>query len=213
MDKEQIKKALEELKKSKSRKFKQKYDLIITLKHMDIKKNPVDFFFVLPHLKGKKTSVCALVGQELADKAKDVCDEVIRDNTFDIYKDDPKKAKALGRKYDFFIAQANLMAQIATVFGKILGQRGKMPNPRAGCILPPTGNVQGVVDNLQKTIRIAAKTMPVIQCMVGSEEMKEDEVIENIMAAYNALIKTLPSEEQNIGEVLLKKTMSKPVKV
>ncbi|MBW2963422.1 hypothetical protein KY306_01450 [Candidatus Woesearchaeota archaeon] len=213
MDKEKVKKALEELNKEKTRKFKQKFDLIIVLKHIDIKKEPIDFFSVLPHPKGKKASVCALVGPELEDKAKTVCDEVVRDKIFNIYKDDPKKAKSLGKKYDYFIAQANLMAQVATVFGKILGQKGKMPNPKAGCVLPPTGNIQAVVSNLQKTVRVSAKTMPVIQVIVGSEEMKEDDVIENILAVYNALVKILPNEEQNIKEVLLKKTMSKPVKV
>ena len=213
MDKAQIKKALEELKKNKERKFKQKYDLIITLKHVDVKKNPVDLFITLPHSKGKKSSVCALVGPELADSAKGICDEVVKEKDFNIYKDDLKKAKTLAKKYDYFVAQANLMAPIATVFGKILGQRGKMPNPKAGAILPPNGNIQAVVGKLQNTVRITAKTMPAVQTIIGSEEMKEEEVIENILAVYTALVKTLPNEEQNIGKVLLKKTMGKPVKV
>lgn len=213
MDKAQIKKALEELKKNKERKFKQKYDLIITLKHVDVKKNPVDLFITLPHSKGKKSSICALVGPELSYSAKDICDEVVKEKDFNVYKDDPKKAKLVAKKYDYFIAQANLMAPIATVFGKILGQRGKMPNPKAGAILPPNANVQAVVDKLQKTVRVVAKTMPAVQIIVGSEEMKEEEVIENILAVYNALVKILPNEEQNIGKVLLKKTMGKPVKV
>ncbi|MCK4589969.1 MAG: hypothetical protein KAT77_05995 [Nanoarchaeota archaeon] len=213
MDKEKVKKALEELKKSKERKFKQKFDLIIILKHLDIKKEPVDLFVLLPYSKGKKTSVCALVGAELTESAKAVCDEVVSEKDFNLYKDDPKKAKSLGRKYDYFIAQADLMAKIATIFGKILGQRGKMPNPKAGCILPPNGNVKAVVDKLQKTVRVMAKTMPAVQVIIGSEEMKEEEVIDNILAVYNALVRALPNEDQNIGKVLLKKTMGKPVKV
>lgn len=213
MDKEQIKKAFEELNKSPTRKFKQKYDLIITLKNIDIKKEPVDVFVHLPHSKGRKVSVCALVGQELAEAAKAACNEVIREKDFIMYKEDPKKTKALARKYDYFIAQSNLMPQIAAIFGKFLGQRGKMPNPKAGCVLPPNGNVKAIVDNLQKTIRLLAKTMPAMQVMMGSEEMKEEEVIENILAAYTTLTKALPMEEQNIKAVLLKKTMSKPVKV
>jgi len=213
MDKEKIKKALEELKKTKERKFKQKYDLIITLKHIDLKKDPIDFFAVLPHKKGKKISVCALVGPELAEKAKEACDEIIREKDFDVYKEDQKKAKHLARKHEYFIAQANLMPKIATIFGKILGPLGKMPNPKAGGVLPPNGDVKAAVNNLQKTIKVSAKGMPAIQAIIGSEEMKEEEIIDNVIAVYNNLVKNLPNDEQNIQKILLKKTMSKPVKI
>ena len=132
---------------------------------------------------------------------------------FDKYAKDKKLTKKLAGEYDFFVAQATIMPKVAASFGRIFGPKGKMPNPKAGCILPPNGNVKAVVDKLQKTVRVAAKTMPAIQCVVGNEEMKEEEVIENILAVYHALVKVLPNEDQNIKAVLLKKTMGKPVKV
>ena len=213
MDKEKIKKVLEELNKEKKRKFSQSYDLIINLKDFDIKSNPINFFATLHYQRGKKVSTCALVGQGLADKAKGVCDFVVSEKDFAKYKDDKKEVQNLAKKYDFFIAQANLMAQVATVFGKVLGPKGKMPNPKAGCVVPPGADMKGVVDKLQKMVKLQTKNAPIIQCIAGNETMPEEEVIDNILSIYSALIKQLPNEANNVKEVLIKKTMSKPMKV
>src|SRR3989344_3893723 len=133
MDKDKIKKALEQLKKdSKKRNFTQSVDLVINLQNLDFKKpeEQVDVYVTLPHGKGKKAKVCALVGPELQDEASKVCDKVVGANEFDKYKQDPKITKKLASEYDFFIAQANIMAQVAGAFGKVLGSRKKMPNPK-----------------------------------------------------------------------------------
>lgn len=212
MEKERIIKALDVLKEHK-RKFSQSYDLIVTLKDMDVKTQPVDTFVVLPNWRGNKIKVCALVGQELGDQAEKACELVIRDKDFLLYKEDKKKPKQLAREYDFFIAQANLMAQIASIFGRNLGPRGKMPNPKAGCVIPPNANVAAVVERLKKTVQVKTRNQPVIQCIVGNEQMPNEQVVENILTVINTLVKMLPNEEHNLRAVYLKKTMSNVVKV
>ena len=211
MDKTQVIKVLEQLN-DKKRKFVQSYDLIVNLKDIDIKTKPVDAFVVLPHSRGKKIKVCALIAQELAEQASKECDMAIRETDFDVYKD-KIKSKSLAKKYDFFIAQATLMPQIAGAFGRSLGPRGKMPNPKAGCVVPPNANLSQLITRLQKTVAVKAKTAPVIQCTVGSEQMSNEEVADNIMMVYNTLLKMLPNEAQNVKCVYLKKSMSEPVKV
>ena len=50
-----LKKALEELRKEKKRKFNQTVDLIINLQKYNIKKNPLNLFIQLPYkIKEKK---------------------------------------------------------------------------------------------------------------------------------------------------------------
>jgi large subunit ribosomal protein L1 len=212
MNKESVTKALVELKKSK-RKFVQSYDLIVTLRDVDVKTQAIDSFFVLPHSRGKNVKVCALVGQELSEKAAETCDFVVRDTMFDTFKGDPKKIKQLAKKYDFFIAQANLMAQIATVFGRTLGPRNKMPSPKAGCVVPANADLKVLVARLQKIVHLKAKSMPMIQCIIGNEGMEDDQVVENVTATLSHLGKLLPNEQQNIHTVYLKKTMSSAVKI
>jgi large subunit ribosomal protein L1 len=212
MEKTQIIKALEELHKQEKRKFVQSFDLIVTLKDVDVKVKPVDAFAVLPHSRGKKIKVCALVGQELAEQAAKTCDFVIRENDFVTYKD-KKKLKNLARSYDFFVAQVTLMPQVAAVFGRVLGPRGRMPNPKSGCVVPPSADLGSLKERLQKTVQLKSRNSPMVQCIVGSEDMSTEQVADNVLSVYNQVLKMLPNEEQNIKTVYLKKSMSNVIKV
>ncbi|MGM5484983.1 MAG: 50S ribosomal protein L1 [Nanobdellota archaeon] len=214
MDKEKI---LEFVKKaresSKKRNFSQTFDLVVSLKNLNLKKpeEQVDFFMQLPKSKGKNSKVCAFVGAELKESAKEVCDHVIDNDQFEkLEKNDVKK---LASEYDFFIAQANIMSKVAKAFGRVLGPRGKMPNPKAGCVVPPKANLKPLYDKLQYTVRLQAKTKPVVQISAGKEDMKDEDIAENIASAYNNLIHHLPKEENNIRSVTIKTTMGKPVRV
>lgn len=214
MEKQDIIAAIRKAKGSKKRNFKQKFDLIITLKDIDLKKpdNQVELFIPLHFSKGKISRICALVGPELASSAKEGCDFVISADEFDKYND-KKALKRLSREYDFFIAQATIMPRVATVFGRVLGSRGKMPNPKAGCVVPSTANLKALNEKLQKLVRISAKTNAAIQTIVGNEDMPEEEIADNALTVYNALLQALPSERHNIKGVFVKLTMGNPVRV
>lgn len=214
MEKKDVIETLKKVRESsKERKFAQRVDLILNLKDLDIKKpeNQVDFFLNLPKGKGVKTSVCALVGPELWEDAKKDMDHAILQDDFAKYATDKKAAKQVAEKYDVFIAQANIMAKAAGAFGRVLGVRGKMPNPKAGCVIPPKTNLKALHTTLQSQIRISAKTSPMIQVPIGTEKMSDEELTENFMAVYNALVHALPAEKNNIKNMFLKTTMGKPV--
>ncbi|MBT4651096.1 hypothetical protein HOC13_01090 [Candidatus Woesearchaeota archaeon] len=207
--KEQVQKAIEQLKQNPKRKFSQSYDLIINLKNISIKQNPLDFFTTIPYPK-KQVKIAAFVGIELSSQAEKSCDLVIQETDFSKYQD-KKVSKKLAEEYDYFIAQANLMPKVAQNFGKSLGIKGKMPNPKLGCVIPPNANISDLAKRLHSTIRLVAKKATNLQCLVGKEDQPDEEVIDNIIAAYNATLKQVPNEIQNIKNVQLKLTMSKPV--
>ncbi len=206
--KEKIIKALEELKKSKKRNFTQSYELVLTLKSMDLKKteNQLDFYIHLHYNRGNKVRVAALVGPELADDAKEVCDTVILPDEFKNY--DKKAIKKLAETHHFFVAQANIMPQVAAAFGRVLGPKGKMPDPKAGCVIPPKGNIKALYDKLQKTVRIRIKKAAMAQAVVGNEEMPDEQLIDNVLTAYSQIVQHLPNHDNNIAKAMLKKTMS-----
>ncbi|MEK6858159.1 MAG: 50S ribosomal protein L1 [Nanoarchaeota archaeon] len=216
MDKSLANKILEQVRKDAiKRKFSQSVDFIINLKDLDLKKpeNQLDLFISLPHVRGKKVKTCAIIGGELAATAKENCDLVISNDQFPRYTGNKKEIKKLANEYDFFIAQANIMPEIAKIFGSVLGPRKRMPNPKAGCVVPPNANLKILVDRLQKTVRVQAKTEYSMKCSVGLESMSNEQLSDNLVAIYNAIVGALPSEKNNIKNMSLKLTMGKPVKI
>lgn len=214
MDEKDVLEAIKKLKEGSSkRNFTQTYDLIINLKDLDFKKpeQQVDLFITLHYNRGRPAKICALVGPELLDEAKKVCEKTILQNEFENYAKDKKTTKKLASEYDYFIAQANIMGKVATAFGKVFGPKRKMPNPKAGCVVPPKANLKPLHDRLQKTVRAYAKERPLIQCAVGNEKMADKEVADNILNIYNNVIHHLPNEKNNIKNIFLKLTMGKPI--
>ena len=216
MEKKSIINAIKELKeKSQKRNFNQTYDLIITLKDMDLKKteNHVDFFQELHYPKGKKAKICALIGPEMEDNAKGIVDKYVLVDDFSKFTKDKIETKKLAKQFDYFIAQATIMPKVATSFGKVFGPKGKMPNPKAGCVVPPNAQLKSLYEKLQKTVRLTAKTSLMVQTAVGKEDMPDEQVIDNIQTVCDALIHHLPNAENNIKHILLKFTMGKPIKI
>ena len=212
MKEKEILEAIKEVRTSKKRNFNQTFDLIINFKGLNLK-NPehqVDLFIPLTN-PIKKNSFCALIGPELQEQAK-VMDEVILADNFEKYTD-KKLLKKLAKKHNYFIAQATIMPKVASIFGRVLGPKGKMPNPKAGCVVPPNANLRILKERLEKTVRITAKVSPSVQIGVGKENMTDNDISENIKTIYDNVMRHLPNEEENIASVYLKLTMGKPVKI
>lgn len=211
MQQEQALKTLRTIKENgPKRNFSQSVDLVMNLKDIDLKKTDqqLDLYVTLHYPYGKDIRVCALVGPELEDEAKEHCHHTIRQTNFSQLT--PKDIKTLAKEYDYFIAQANVMPQVAATFGRVLGPRGKMPNPKAGCVVPPKTNLKPLVDRLKQTVRVIAKKDPVLHLKVGSQDQSEEEVADNIAFLYRQIVVNLPLEENNVKNALLKLTMGKP---
>ena len=213
MNPKQIAQLITEAKKvAPKRKFSQTIDLIVALKDLDMKDSEqhVDFYVQLHHDRGKPVKMAALVGPELQAKADGVFDTVIVEKDFGNLKD---KLKLMATENAYFIAQANLMPKVAQHFGRVLGPRGKMPNPKAGCIVNLKTDLKALYAKLQKTVRISVKVQPQLQLAVGNEAMDEKIIIDNIHTIYDQLVHHLPKGENNVNKVYVKLTMGPPVEV
>lgn len=203
--KEEIKKALNELRKTKERKFDQTVDLIVNLQKFNVKKDVINTFIVLPH-KVKEKKIAGFL------EVKNPKVDTITQEEFKKYKS-KTELKKIVRNYDFFIAQASLMPKVATVFGKVLGPAGKMPSPQLGILVNAEGKlIDSLKDKINKSIKIRTKESS-IKLPIGKQSMKDEEIIENIIAIYNNLLKTLPRQKENIKNLAIKFTMTKPLKI
>jgi large subunit ribosomal protein L1 len=162
-------------------------------------------FVFLPY-KVKSKKICAF----LDEKNKNI--ETITKSDFKKYSE-KKELKKLVKKFDFFVSQASLMASVATAFGRVLGPAGKMPSPHLG-ILTSVGDreIESLVEKINKSVRIRTKEAS-IKLSVGRQSMRDEEIIGNILAIYGAVWKALPREKENIKNIEVKFTMTKPVKI
>lgn len=202
---EQIKQALVELRKGKERKFDQSVDLIINLQKFDIKKEQVNLFISVPH-KIKEKKICGFL-----EINSNVVDTVTR-SEFKKYST-KKEIKKLANEYDFFIAQASLMPIVATTFGRALGPTGKMPSPQMGIMLNADDKtINELKVRINNSVKIKTKEAS-IKTTIGKQSMKDEEIIENAVTVYNAVLKALSKGKENIKNIEIKFTMTKPQKI
>ncbi len=201
----ELKEALAELRKEKERKFNQTVDLIVNLKGLDFRKTNISVIVNVPH-KVKEKKVCAFLN------AKSDLIPTVTKLEFAKFSD-KKLLKNLVKDYDYFIAHAPLMPGIATAFGKVLGPAGKMPSPQLGVMMQDTPEeVKKVLAQIGKSAKIRVREGSV-KIAVGKTEMKDEDIIENIKSIYDGLVNALPTKRDNVKNVLVKFTMTKPVEV
>jgi len=200
-----LKKALAELRKEKQRKFDQTVDLIINLQKFDVKKSNINLFASVPHkIKDKK------IGGFLEAKNKNV--PAITPEEFKKYSD-KKLLKKLISKYDYFIAQASLMPKVAATFGRVLGPTGKMPSPQMGILMNVDDKaIAELKTKINNSVKLKVKEA-CVKLAIGKQSMKDEDIIENALGVYNALLKSLPRNLENIRNIEIKFTMSKPQKI
>ncbi len=204
MNKEEIVKAIAELRSQEGRKFAQTADIIVNLKNFDIKRESVNIVVHLPH-KFRKIKTAGFLN------AKSNVIDTITKPDFERYK--AKNAKKLVKSYDFFIAHASLMPAIATTFGKYLGPAGKMPSLQLGIITKEDdATVSETIRKAEQSVKIKAKE-PSLKLAVGKDSMKDEEIAENFMVVYSAILNALPKKKENVKSVMLKFTMTKPIKL
>jgi len=204
--------AVKEVKsKSKERKFSQSIDLAINLQNIDMKKpeGKIQESIELPNSVGKEIKICVIATGGMALQAKKAgASLVLEKAALEALVGDKKKQKDLAKNYDMFIAEAPLMPLVGRSLGASLGPRGKMPTP-----VPPNADIKEQIEKHQKMVLLRMRGQPVLQCRVGSEEMKDEEIAENVQAVVRRIEAKLKRGIKNFRSVYLKTSMGSSVKV
>ena len=207
-----IAKALAEARsKTEKRKFNQSIELAVKLREIDFKKpeSRINESLELPTPADKEVKVAVIAGGDLATRARaGGADIVIGREDLDKLGREKKEARKLAQKYDFFIAEAPLMPQVGKTLGQMLGPRGKMPTP-----VPPTAPIDEVIKRHRRNIRLRMKDQQVIQCKIGTEDMPDDALIQNIQTVLSRLETKLEKGPKNISSISIKATMGPLVKI
>jgi large subunit ribosomal protein L1 len=212
LDQKTILSAVKEAKeKSQKRKFNQSIELIIKLQDIDMKapESKIQEIIELPYAPEKANKVCVIGSGELAMKAKNAnADYVIERGELESLAGKKQDLRKVANNYDFFIAEAPLMPLVGRTLGSVLGPRGKMPVP-----VPPSADIASLIKKHRKTIIVRMRNQPILQNRVATENMKDEEITENVQTVLRVLEGKLKKGMKNIKVVYIKTAMGTPVKI
>ncbi|NLB74970.1 MAG: 50S ribosomal protein L1 [Crenarchaeota archaeon] len=212
LDNKTITEAIKQAKsKAGDKKFNQTIDLILDIQEIDMKtpEGKIQEVVELPHDTLKPNSVCVIASGEIALKAKNAgADRVVERGDLEDLNGKKKELRQLGNKYDVFISEAPLMPLVGRILGPVLGPRGKMPVPVA-----PNADIVALINKHRKTVVIRMRNQPIIQVPVGSQQMKDADLTDNVMTILRVLDGKLKRGLKNIKYVYIKTSMGEPIKI
>jgi len=212
LDKKTLLDAVKEAKtKSGEKKFTQSIELILDIKEIDMKspEGKIQQVIDLPHATGKPNKIVVIASGELAMNARNAkVDKVLEKADLEALAGKKKELRKLASTHDVFLSEAPLMPLVGRILGPALGPRGKLPVP-----VPPNADIAPLIVKHRKTIVVRMRNQPIIQCAVGTADMKEEEIVDNIQAVLRMLEGKLKRGLKNIKYAFIKTSMGTPVKI
>jgi len=193
---------------SKQRKFKQSVEMIIVFKDIDVKKGfALNEIVQLPKTSSPAT-VCIMATGDMGQKAKEAkADAVLGSEELDKFAANKRASRKFINKYDFFLADTQIMPAVGKVLGQLLGPRGKMPTP-----VPFNASIESFLQRFRSSIKVRARSTLAMSCKIGDESMENTDLTINAYAVLSAVEKKLPNGEKNLKRIIIKTTMGKPIK-
>ncbi len=202
---ESIRKALE---LGKRRRFKQSVDLIVVFRDFDTKgpEGRLREIVFLPKKPPKEAKVCVVAEGDMALKAKEAGVSVYTKADLQEFRKDRKKAKKVAQQCDWVLVRVDLMGMAGASLGPALGPRGKAPTP-----VPLNADIAQLIERYKSAVWVRVRGQPQVMCRVGTEDMKPEDIAENVKAVLSAIENRIG--RQKIAKVIVKKTMGIPVEV
>ena len=206
-----VRNAVAELKKLKRAKFDETVEVHINL-GIDVTQSDqmVRGAIPLPHGIGKSVRVAVFAQGENVAKAKAAGADVV--GGADLVERIQKEGFL---EFDVAIATQDMMGQVSRL-GKVLGPRGLMPTPKAGTVVPATGDLSAAVREFKAgKVEYRSDKTGQIHAGVGKMSFDEDKLVANITVFVDQVRAAKPSGVKGnfINGVVLSATMSPGVRV
>ena len=197
-----VRKAIQTLKSLKRVKFDETIELHM---HLGIDTTQSDQMVrgavTLPHGIGKTVRVLVFCQGDNVAKAKEAGADIVGSD--DLIK---KIQNESWLDFDVALATQDMMGQVSRL-GKVLGPRGLMPSPKAGTVIPMTGDIaKAVVEFKAGKVEYRADKGGSVHAGVGKMSFSEDKLFENIMAFIEQVRLAKPSGVK--GNYVLGTTLS-----
>ena len=190
------------LKSNANVKFLESIDLSfkINLKKIKTADSSLRSVMELPHGNGKKIRIGVLCDENKLSEAKKSGAEIIG-------SEDLLKKISLGKiEFDKLICTPSMMAKVGK-FGKILGPKGLMPNPKLGTV---SDDIIGTVDKIKnRFVEIKNDKDGNLGVSIGRKNFTESKLLENLKSLFQNLKKEKSNifNSENIKNIYLSSTM------
>ena len=195
--------------KGKKRNFIETIEMQVTLKNYDPQREKrFSGTFKLPTVPRPNLKCCMLGNAAHCEQADRIGIDHMSVEDLKKLNKNKKMVKKLAKKYDFFLASANMIKQIPRLLGPGLTKAGKFPT-----LLAATEDMQEKIDEIKATIKFQMKKVMCMNVAVGNVELDKQENIVNVQLAANFLASLLKKQWQNIGVIYIKSTMGPSVQI
>jgi large subunit ribosomal protein L1 len=139
---------------------------------------------MLPHGTGKETTVAVFAEGEKAKEAQDAGADVVG------AADLATKIEGGFDDFDVAVATPDMMGTVGKL-GRILGPRGKMPNPKAGTVTFDVGNA--VRDAKAGKLEYRTDRGANVHLLIGKKSFSERQLLENYATILEEIVRAKPS--------------------
>jgi len=183
----EITEAIAVLKKASFEKFDTTFSASLDL-NLDVRKAEQQMrgSIVLPHGTGKTVKVLAIVDGAYADAAKTAGAEMVEGISFLAKIENDGKFD-----FDIIVTTPNMMPELSK-YGKMLGTKGLMPNPKLGSV---SEDIKQAVTNAKSgQAEIRNDKDGNIGVSIGKKSFHDDQLLKN----FHAILDTLEKEKGNL---------------
>jgi len=169
-------------------------------------KHTIRDVMALPHRFGKEKTILVFAKGEKAEEARKAGAAHVGD------ADLIEKIKGGWLDFDVAVATPDMMKDVGKL-GKILGQRGLMPNPKTQTV---TFNIKEAIDELRKgRVEYRADKGGVVHLAVGKLSMTPAQLNENALAFISEIFRKRPADLKGdyVKSIVMSSTMGPGVKL
>lgn len=161
----------------------------------------------LPHGTGKTIRVAAFAQGEKAQEAEEAGADVVGG------ADLIERVAGGWMEFDAAVATPDIMAQVGSKLGRVLGPRGMLPNPKAGTVGMNIGEIVSALKAGQ--IEFRADKTGVVHAPIGKSSFGPEQLVENLDALRKAIEAAKPegAKGQYVRTIYLTSTMGPSVRV